>query len=148
MEKWIPPRSPHDLLQERYWPGPWKVLVICLLLNQTSRRQLEPIIEGFFQKYQTPEDMVSCLYDDLVSDIKCLGLANRRAKTLKKFSLELLEMFSQDDVKSVRVSKLYGCGKYASDAFSLFFVGNWRDIEPSDHALNDYHNFLQKNIKS
>ncbi|KAL6550484.1 hypothetical protein OROMI_020972 [Orobanche minor] len=33
---WTPPRSPFNLLQEDYAFEPWRVLVICMLLNQTT----------------------------------------------------------------------------------------------------------------
>nr|AAM64924.1 unknown [Arabidopsis thaliana] len=33
---WVPPRSPCNLLQEDHWHDPWRVLVICMLLNKTS----------------------------------------------------------------------------------------------------------------
>jgi methyl-CpG-binding domain protein 4 len=35
-----PPRSPHNLLQEKYASDPWKVIVICMLLNLTQGKQV------------------------------------------------------------------------------------------------------------
>jgi ribosomal protein L24 len=35
-----PPRSPHKLLQEKYASDPWKVIVICMLLNLTQGKQV------------------------------------------------------------------------------------------------------------
>jgi hypothetical protein len=35
-----PPRSPHNLLQEEYASDPWKVIVICMLLNLTHGKQV------------------------------------------------------------------------------------------------------------
>ena len=40
--------------------------------------------------------------------------------------------------------ELFGCGKYANDAYKIFVKGQWKDTHPSDHALNDYHSWLQK----
>ncbi|KAJ0258059.1 hypothetical protein HA466_0069200 [Hirschfeldia incana] len=37
---WAPPRSPCNLLQEDHWHDPWRVLVICMLLNKTSGAQV------------------------------------------------------------------------------------------------------------
>ncbi|XP_019092656.1 PREDICTED: methyl-CpG-binding domain protein 4-like protein isoform X2 [Camelina sativa] len=37
---WVPPRSPCNLLQEDHWHDPWRVLVICMLLNKTSGAQV------------------------------------------------------------------------------------------------------------
>jgi len=142
MKDWIPPHSTYDLLQERYWPDEWKVLVVCLLLNQTSRKQVEPIIQFFFKKYPTPESIIRCELNSLIGDIKHLGLSNRRAVTLKRFSLDFLAR-----EEGTNILDLYGCGKYASDAYRLFFGGDWYNVKPNDHALNDYHNFLRKKFR-
>ncbi|XP_057948134.1 methyl-CpG-binding domain protein 4-like protein isoform X2 [Malania oleifera] len=37
---WTPPRSPFDLLQEDHAHDPWRVLVICMLLNCTTGLQI------------------------------------------------------------------------------------------------------------
>ncbi|WZZ65981.1 hypothetical protein YC2023_077351 [Brassica napus] len=36
---WVPPRSPCNLLQEDHWHDPWRVLIICMLLNKTCGAQ-------------------------------------------------------------------------------------------------------------
>ena len=136
MKEWIPPKSPYDLLQERYWPDDWKILVVCLMLNQTSRKQVEPMIESFFDKYPDALSIVQADEEDLVVRLKSLGLVNRRIKTLKKFSSGYLER------KWKSAKDLYGCGKYADDAYRIFIKGDWKNVEPNDHALNFYHGFL------
>ena len=84
MNKWIPPKSPYDLLQERFWPNDWKILVVCLMLNQTSRKQVEPMIHDFFEKVPDAKSIISAEEDDLKILLKPLGLVNRRINTLKK----------------------------------------------------------------
>lgn len=37
---WIPPPSPFNLLQEAHASDPWRVLVICMLLNLTTGKQV------------------------------------------------------------------------------------------------------------
>lgn len=32
--------------------------------------------------------------------------------------------------------ELYWVGKYASDAHKVFIEGKWREVQPNDHALN------------
>ena len=39
--RWIPPFSDHDLLQEFHFFDHWRVLVICMLLNRTTGRQVK-----------------------------------------------------------------------------------------------------------
>jgi methyl-CpG-binding domain protein 4 len=43
-----PPRSPHKLLQEDYASDPWKVIVICMLLNLTQGKQVSCSILSTF----------------------------------------------------------------------------------------------------
>jgi len=42
---WRPPRSPYGLLEELLWDRPWALLLACILLNQTTRRQV-PLQRG------------------------------------------------------------------------------------------------------
>jgi methyl-CpG-binding domain protein 4 len=79
--------------------------------------------------------------DDLYDIIKSLGLANKRVKTLKRFSHEYLT----ENWKTAK--QLHGCGKYADDAWRIFCKGDWRDVDPSDHALNKYHDWLKEENK-
>ena len=136
MVTWIPPESPYDLLQERFWPDGWKVLVVCLLLNQTSRKQVEPMITEFFRRFPNPESIVDAP-EEVLYEILCpLGLANKRVRTLKRFSEEFVTK------KWLNAKELYGCGKYADDTYEIFMKGRWKYTLPDDHALNDYYGFL------
>ena len=135
---WKPPRSPHGLLQESLWPDEWRVLVSCLLLNLTTRAQVDKVVDILFHKYPCPVSMTMAKESDLHSIIKSLGLANKRVKTLKRFSEEYITK------KWETPKELYGCGKYADDAWRIFCRGDWKEVEPNDHALNDYHGFLKK----
>ena len=112
----------------------------CLLLNLTTRVQVEKVIDRLFHKYPGPCSMALAKDEELFDIIKSLGLANKRVKTLKRFSQEYMEK------KWSTPKELYGCGKYADDAWRIFFRGDWRDVEPNDHALNDYHRYLTKSF--
>ena len=106
------------------------------MLNQTSRKQVEPMIGCFFEKYPSALSVVKADDQELLNMLRPLGLVNRRIKTLKKFSIGYLE----NQWESAK--DLYGCGKYADDAYRIFIKGDWRNVEPNDHALNFYHGFL------
>jgi len=135
---WIPPRSPYNLIQEHLYQDPWKIFVACVFCNLTKRVQAEPVLWEFFDRYPTPERAADANHDDVRSLIQPLGLSDKRSKTLIKLS----DQYSKG--LWTKPGDLYGVGKYASDAYYIFCVGNWRDIEPKDHALNDYHNFLKE----
>ena len=133
---WIPPKSPHALIQESLWPDEWRILVSCLLLNQTSRKQVDKVIDTLFHKFPGPVSMAMADEVQLASIIKELGLVNKRVKTLKRFSEEYMTK------KWVTPKELYGCGKYADDTWRIFCRGDWQNVIPHDHALTDYHSWL------
>ncbi len=142
MKAWAPPRSPHGLIQESLWPDEWRVLISCLLLNLTTRRQVDKVIDHLFHRYPGPVSMWMAKDDELHDIIKTLGLANKRTKTLKRFSEEYLGSDWQTP------KDLYGCGKYADDAWRIFCKGEWETVEPDDHALNKYHSFLKDRFEN
>ncbi len=136
VEDWKPPVSPHGLIQESLWPDEWRILVSCLLLNQTTRKQVDKVIDSLFEKYPGPCSMALADDDKLATIIRQLGLVNRRVKTLKRFSQEYMTK------KWSAPIELYGCGKYADDTWRIFCKGQWKEVSPSDHALNNYHDYL------
>ena len=136
-KRWNPPRSPWNLVQEPYFGDEWKILVCCLLLNLTTHKQVRKILCELFEKYPCPNSMAEANEDDLKDLVRPLGLVNKRAKTLIRFSQEYLSK----DWKTAK--DLYGCGKYADDAWHIFCVGSWEKVVPRDHALNYYYTYLQ-----
>ena len=95
------------------------------------------MIEHFFEKWPTPTAAASADEEEMRKVIRSLGMYNRRVKTIKNMSRQYLDGFDQ-------AKDLYGCGKYADDAYRIFMKGEWRDVEPNDHALNDYHGYLKE----
>ena len=135
--KWIPPRSPWNLVQEPYFGDEWKILVCCLLLNLTTHKQVRKVLQELFRKYPNPDIMSMAKEEELKNILRTLGLVNKRSKTLIRFSKEYLN-------KNWKTAKdLYGCGKYADDAWHIFCVGDWEKVAPKDHALNYYYNYLK-----
>lgn len=44
------------LLQEEFGQNhPWRVLVVCILLNRTQGAQARPVLEEFLRRWPTPE---------------------------------------------------------------------------------------------
>lgn len=133
---WNPPNSPLNLVQEPYFGDDWKVLVCCLLLNLTTHKQVRKILPELFRKYPSPFTMSMAEEESLKRLLQPLGLVNKRTKTLIRFSKEYL-------TKDWKTAKdLYGCGKYADDAWHIFCVGDWEKTNPNDHALNYYYTYL------
>jgi len=139
MTVWNPPLSPFNLVQEPYFGDEWKVLICCQLLNMTTHVQVRGILHELFRKYPGPVSMATAKEDELKDLLRPLGFYNKRAKALIRFSSEYLTK------KWKTAKELHGIGKYGDDAWHIFCVGDWKNIEPNDQALNKYHSWLWEN---
>ena len=118
------------LLQEIYINNEWKMLVCCMLLNLTNRKQVDTVRDELFDKYKTPEDMMNANHDELAKILQPLGLYNRRAISLRKMSEGYVNGFKS-------VDELYGIGQYARDSWEIFQNKN-NNIKPTDKVLQEY----------
>lgn len=102
-------------------PSGWRLLIGCMLLNQTTRRHVDGIWPQLFERYPTSNELGQARIEELVELLRPLGLQNRRAKTIRQFSLEWnkskLRGHLQEDVLSM---KLTGVGEYARDSWLIF----------------------------
>ncbi|GAB2298009.1 hypothetical protein Dimus_032089 [Dionaea muscipula] len=137
-DMWTPPRSPFDLLQESHFHDPWKVLVICMLLNITSGPQVRKVLSALFALCPNAQSAVDADKSQIEIVIKSLGLQTKRAAMIQRMSMEYLS----DDW--THVTQLHGVGKYAADAHAIFCTGMWDQVTPDDHKLNDYWKFLKR----
>ena len=97
------------LLQEVYACDEWKMLVCCMLLNLTNRKQVDTVREELFDKYKTPYQMKDAVHPELAEILKPLGLYNTRADRLIKMSEGYVNGFKS-------VDELHGIGQYAKDS--------------------------------
>ena len=117
------------LLQEIY-KDPWQMLVCCILLNLTHRRQVDKIREELFTKWPTPEKMMHAKEKDLSKLLQPLGFYNKRAKTLIKMS----KQWVTNDPTWIHLGDLPGIGEYAMDSCEIFQMNN---IPQSPDMVND-----------
>ena len=136
---WRPPRSPIGLLEELLWDRPWALLLSCILLNQTTRRQVDPVLARLLRAYPDAAAMAAAEPADVEVLLRPLGLHRRRAQTLVAFSRAFLEGTWRSPLE------LPGIGPYAADAYAIFCTGRWREseCEPRDHALRWYVDYLR-----
>ena len=138
MKTKIPPRSPFSLIQEDLWPSEWKILISCMMLNCTTRRQVEKILPAFFKRWPTPESLSSANVGEVSSMISSLGFQNRRAEALVKMT----KAYLKKDWKHAQ--ELPGIGQYASAAWQIFVLGTLPDNCPKDHALVLYYKWIKE----
>ncbi|GFS02244.1 methyl-CpG-binding domain protein 4 [Elysia marginata] len=139
---WVPPKSPFFLVQESLFHDPWKLLVATIFLNKTSAgRQAIPTLWKFLNHWPTPEHASQGDEEEMAEVLFPIGLNYTRAHTIKKFSEEFLSKNWTYPIE------LHGIGKYGNDSYRIFCVNEWKQVEPSDHMLNDYHQWLTANAK-
>lgn len=131
--------SPYTLLQEELNKDAWRIFVCCIFCNLTKRRTSEPYFWKFLERWPTPDLASELNEEELKVLIQPLGLVDRRAKALKKMSQDYLKTNWQEDA-----TKLYGIGKYGSDAYRIFVKDEWREVTPTDGALKNYKSWLEE----
>lgn len=107
---------------------PWRVLVLCALLNRTGRRQVRPMFERFFATFQSPEALAAA-GPSLEKLLSPLGLGARRASLLRRLS--------SDYASGVAPERCHGVGQYARDALAIFVRGDL-SVRSADGFLGKY----------
>lgn len=121
------------LIQQEFQHDPWKMLVGCIMLNQTSNKNVRQVIYTFFDRWPTPQSVVNAVTEDIVEHIRPLGFYNIRARRLQRFSHEYITKTFNSP------SELHGIGKYATDSYEIFIRGNL-NVDPTDKILLRYLN--------
>jgi methyl-CpG-binding domain protein 4 len=136
---WVPPRSPFGLIQEDLWNNEWLILVSCLLLNQTSRKQVERVLPEFINRWKTAESFLDTATDSEVASLcKPLGFSNRRTDLLFKMTRAFLTS------EWTHAKELPGIGTYGARAWEIFCCGILGDEAPKDHALVKYFEWAKR----
>lgn len=121
------------LFQEYLKSEPFWMLVACQLVNMTSFDQAEHVLSRLRSEY-TIDTLASARDEDLHEMLRPLGLWRRRSRSL----IAMAQVWVIDPPKHAKdVLRLPGCGKYASDSWSIFVDGNLC-VEPEDGKLNWY----------
>ena len=123
------------LLQEKYKRHPWKMMICCILLNQTNNKQVSKVMDEFFKRWPTSHKATKAVWHEMTKVIKPLGLYNRRTKTIVEFSKQYRSG------NWIKIKDSYGIGQYGQDSWDIF-IENKLDINPEDKKLKAYLNNL------
>lgn len=138
----IPPRSPYSLIQEDLWPNEWKILVSCILLNCTTRKQVEKVMPRLFQLCPDAASMSVVDKEPLARVIAPLGFKNKRSSTLISMSKAYLKG------GWTHAKELPGVGEYAAAAWEIFVKRSMPSMCPKDHALTLWWKWHQRHRAS
>jgi adenine-specific DNA glycosylase len=130
--------SPLNLLQERFREEPWKMVVLCIMLNQTHYKQVDRVRDNFFKEWPSPEDAAYADKDKMREILRPLGFYNRRTKSIMQFSKEYFTGGWTD------IGELYGVGKYARDSWLIFQEGII-PTDVTDKKLIKYVDWINEN---
>lgn len=134
---WRPPHSPFGLIEELLWDRPWALLLCCILLNQTSRVQVDPVLARLLGRFPDAASLAAADASALEEILRPLGLHRKRSVAVIAFSAAFLKGEWR------RPEELPGIGRYASDAHQIFCEGRWREAQPHDHALRWYVEWMR-----
>lgn len=159
--------TPLGLLEELFGDDPWRLLLSAILLNRTTRVQVDTIMKLFLDEWPTAQAAANANADRMAAVIRPLGIRYRRSAGIIRFSREYLTLLESKDVEktslprdlSVDTSRnvawnlskcdilnLWYCGMYAWSAYALF-IRRDSSIDPADHALKAYAEY-QRGVES
>lgn len=138
---WIPPRSPYSLIQEDIFPDEWLMLIVCMMLNCTRRKQVEKVLPEFRKRWPTPQDFLRADIAEIEDVCRPLGFAVRRTHNMRSMTERYLAAPWQ------RARELPGIGEYAAASWEIFCQGVFQDKSPNDHALTQYYNWFKQQRK-
>lgn len=130
--------SPFLLLQEIYREHPWRMLVCCIMLNCTSRKQVDQVRDKFFSLFPGPYEASRADLTEMAEVISTLGFKNKRANIIKRFSSDWINL------EWTEPNELYGIGKYGQDSWEIFQKGNL-SVSPTDGVLSLYLTWAREN---
>ncbi len=118
------------LIQEDYLDDNWKMLVCCILLNQTTNQQVRKVLPDLFSLISNPEAAIEISPYLIQSVIRSTGFSKIKTERIVAMSRKWLEGFKE-------VQELPGIGRYASDSWKIFVEKNY-NLEVTDKKLKLY----------
>jgi A/G-specific adenine glycosylase len=117
-----------DWYKENSRDFPWRtskslyqILITEILLQKTIALNVSNIYSDFFTKYDSFAKIYNANTTFLQSDIKVLGLSNKRAKILKDLSKLVVEDYDGEIPQDPGIlKKINGIADYVSNAFACF----------------------------
>ncbi|XP_055954166.1 methyl-CpG-binding domain protein 4-like isoform X3 [Argiope bruennichi] len=108
--------------------------------NKQSSKSVKRILSDFFTKFPTPEAAMTAQPCDISKVLEPLGLQDKKAKIIIRFSNEYINKSWKYPIE------LHGIGKYGNDSYRIFCINEWKQVDPKDHMLEKYHEWLKTTI--
>lgn len=129
------------LLQEELMeqdPSGWRMLVGCVLLNLTTRTQVDRVVDRLFTEFPDAHAMMNAEPHIIEGIIAPLGLQILKTSRLKEMSRDWVGLKNEKERSDAMAKmQLTGVGSYARDSWWIFVEGR-RDVDPIDKELKKY----------
>jgi adenine-specific DNA glycosylase len=119
-----------DLIQTHYPGDAWKIMISCILLNQTTNQQVRPVIVNFFKSFPTPDLIKESSLTKISGILQPTGFQNVKAARIVKFT----QVWNSGERNP---NNFPGIGPYGRDAWKIFIEGK-TDFVACDKKLNLY----------
>jgi endonuclease-3 len=102
----------------------FELLIAVVLSAQCTDKLVNKVTADLFQKYKTPEDYVSVPLEELMEDIRSIGLYRSKAKNIQKLSRILIDEYGGEvpNTKEELV-KLPGVGRKTANVVASIAFG-------------------------
>lgn len=97
--------TPMGLLEELFSDDPWRLLISTIFLNRTSRVQVDVILFHFLQEWPSAAAAVKADPEVMAELIQPLGMKNRRASGIIRFSKEYLMLLKAKREEKLNLAK-------------------------------------------
>ena len=99
----------------------YQILITEILLQKTIASNVNNFYDDFFKKYKDFSAIHNASINSLQSDIKSLGLSNKRSKILKDLSeMILLKFNAKIPEDPILLKEITGIADYVSNAYACF----------------------------
>lgn len=135
--RFVPPKSPYNLIEEILYHDPWALLAATIFLNKTSCSFARPNIFWFLVENPDPLSVINLFPNELVKYFDSLGLKNTRAVQIWRMSYDYIHKPWKQP------KELYGIGNYGECAYRMFCLGDL-SMDPTDKVLKKYKEWYVK----
>lgn len=111
---------------------------------------VDRVLPDFLGLCPGPREILQVMPEVLHNIFAPLGLHRKRARMLRRFSLEYLLALEEAQGAAIptdRIRRLHGVGKYASDAYSMFVLGKVEEVLPTDTYLRWYREAVLASLR-
>lgn len=104
--------------------NPFELLIAVVLSAQCTDKLVNRVTADLFQKYKTPEDYLAVPVEELMEDIRSIGLYRSKAKNIQKLCKTLIEEYDGEVPKTRdELMKLAGVGRKTANVVASVAFG-------------------------